>query len=166
MAKNPIYPENQRMTPESFRGYYESPIGLIRVTGTPEAIGSIKFVENHRDEPFSNSTVERAIEQLSEYFAGTRRVFDLPLVMPGTSFQRMVWQQLLKIPFGRTQSYQTIAKSIAHPRAVRAVGAANGKNPISIMVPCHRCIGSDGSLTGYGGGLWRKEWLLRHEGAR
>ena len=164
MAMNPIYPKKQRLTLISFCGYYESPIGLIKVTGTSEAISSIKFVENPRDEPLSNPTVKGAIEQLSEYFAGTRRVFDLPLVMPGTPFQRMVWQQLLKIPFGQTQSYQTIANAIAHPTAVRAVGAANGKNPISIIVPCHRCVGSDGSLTGYGGGLWRKEWLLRHEG--
>ena len=158
--------KKQRMNPESFCGYYESPIGLVKVLGTPEAISSIKFVENHRDEPLSNPTLERAIEQLSEYFDGTRHAFDLPLVMPGTPFQRAVWHELLQIPFGQTQSYQAIANAIAHPAAVRAVGAANGKNPISIIVPCHRCIGSDGSLTGYGGGLWRKGWLLRHEGAR
>jgi len=165
MAKMTIYSKNGRMISDSFYGYYESPIGLIKVIGAPEAISSLKFVENQLDEPFLNLTVERAIEQLGEYFAGTRRAFDLPLVMPGTPFQSMVWQQLLQIPFGQTQSYQAIANAISHPRAVRAVGAANGKNPISIFVPCHRCIGSDGSLTGYGGGLWRKEWLLRHEGA-
>jgi methylated-DNA-[protein]-cysteine S-methyltransferase len=105
-----------------------------------------------------------AIRQLSEYFAGSRRVFDLPLRMQGTLFQQRVWRQLAEIPYGTTWSYGELAKRIDNPSASRAVGLANGRNPISILVPCHRVIGADGSLTGYGGGLDRKRWLLAHEG--
>ncbi len=94
-----------------------------------------------------------------------RTTFDLPLDLRGTDFQKQVWTQLLTVPYGRTVSYQLIADAIGNPKAVRAVGAANGQNPISVIVPCHRIIGSDGQLVGYGGGLWRKEWLLKHEGA-
>jgi methylated-DNA-[protein]-cysteine S-methyltransferase len=150
--------------PQPFVGYYESPIGLIEIGGTPEGIASLYFVEQRRHEVALNTVVEAGIEQVGEYFHGTRRAFDLPIVLQGTEFQRLVWQQLLTIPFGSTASYQEIADGIARPQAVRAVGAANGQNPISIIVPCHRVIGSDKSLTGYGGGLWRKEWLLKYEG--
>jgi methylated-DNA-[protein]-cysteine S-methyltransferase len=149
---------------EAFCGYYESPIGLIEVGGTSEAITSLRFVEQRRPGLASNARVDEALRQVSEYFLGTRRLFDIPITLRGTDFQHLVWQQLLSIPFGLTVSYQEIANRIGNPRAVRAVGAANGKNPISIIVPCHRVIGRDGSLTGYGGGLWRKEWLLKHEG--
>jgi methylated-DNA-[protein]-cysteine S-methyltransferase len=103
--------------------------------------------------------------QLAEYFAGNRNDFDVPLSSAGTEFQRTVWAELQRIPFGVTISYGELAKRIDNPAAVRAVGLANGKNPISIIVPCHRVIGANGSLTGYGGGLPAKEWLLRHEGA-
>jgi methylated-DNA-[protein]-cysteine S-methyltransferase len=104
--------------------------------------------------------------QLAAYFAGDLRCFDLPLALDGTPFQRQVWQQLLSVGYGHTASYQAIAHAIDNPKAVRAVGAANGRNPVAIIVPCHRIIGSGArpKLTGYGGGLWRKEWLLRHEG--
>jgi methylated-DNA-[protein]-cysteine S-methyltransferase len=104
--------------------------------------------------------------QLAEYFAGTREVFDLPLAPHGTGFQQQVWRALLAIPFGETCSYRDIAQAIGRPAACRAVGAANGKNPIAIIVPCHRVIGADRSLTGYGGGLPAKRWLLSHEGAQ
>ena len=150
---------------ETCFGYLESPIGLIEVGGTPEGITSMVFVEERRPEVLPNGVVDAALEQLGQYLAGVRRAFDLPLVQRGTDFQRQVWQQLRTLPYGKTSSYQEIAQAIGKPRAVRAVGAANGRNPISIVVPCHRVIGSDGSLTGYGGGLWRKEWLLRHEGS-
>ena len=96
---------------------------------------------------------------------GARRTFGLTMALHGTPFQRQVWGQLIGIPYGETKTYQEIAHAIGRPFAVRAVGAANAKNPISIIVPCHRVIGSDGSLTGYGGGIWRKEWLLKHEGS-
>ena len=104
-------------------------------------------------------------EQLTEYFEKKRKVFDLPLVLPGTDFQRQVWQVLQTIPSGETRSYKQQAEAIGNPAAVRAVAKANGDNRISIIIPCHRVIGSDGKLTGYGGGLERKEWLLAHEGA-
>ena len=105
-----------------------------------------------------------AVRQLRDYFAGSRREFDLPLRLAGTDFQRRVWGGLTEIRYGETWSYGQLAKRIGNPKASRAVGLANGRNPISILVPCHRVIGADGSLTGYGGGLERKRWLLAHEG--
>jgi methylated-DNA-[protein]-cysteine S-methyltransferase len=144
--------------------YYPSPIGLIEVGGDT-AIRSLYFVDVRREGVESCPLVEEAIRQLTEYFAQERRDFDLPLEMDGTPFQRLVWEQLLTIPYGKTGSYMDIANALGNPKAIRAVGAANGQNPISIIVPCHRIIGSNGKLIGYGGGLWRKEWLLRHEGA-
>jgi methylated-DNA-[protein]-cysteine S-methyltransferase len=107
----------------------------------------------------------RASEQLAEYFIGTRTIFDLPLRPSGTAFQRQAWNALLDIPYGSTTSYGEQARRIGKPDAVRAIGAANGRNPIGIVIPCHRVIGANGSLTGYGGGLETKAWLLRHEGA-
>jgi methylated-DNA-[protein]-cysteine S-methyltransferase len=145
--------------------YYQSPIGLVEITGDAAGVHSLDFVEKPRHESLSNPNLEKAVKQLSGYFQGVRKKFDLPLVIQGTEFQQQVWRQLLKIPFGYFVTYQEVANAISRPRAVRAVGAANARNLISIFVPCHRVIGSDGSLTGYGGGLWRKEWLLRHEGA-
>jgi O-6-methylguanine DNA methyltransferase len=150
---------------ETCLGIYQSPIGLIEIKVTAGAIISLEFVEEVREEERLDPIVEEAIRQLSAYFDGTRRDFDLPISPQGTDFQRLVWQHLLDIPFGQIISYQDLAKAIGKPEAIRAVGAANGQNPISIVVPCHRVLGSDGSLTGYGGGLWRKEWLLKHEGA-
>jgi methylated-DNA-[protein]-cysteine S-methyltransferase len=104
------------------------------------------------------------IGQLGEYFLGKRRDFDLPMRLDGTEFQRGVWQVLTEIPYGVTWSYGQLARRIGNPNASRAVGLANGRNPVSILVPCHRVIGADGSLTGYGGGVERKRWLLAHEG--
>jgi methylated-DNA-[protein]-cysteine S-methyltransferase len=103
------------------------------------------------------------IRQLTEYFHGLRRIFDLPLDFQGTDFQRQVWSSLLSIPFGETRSYLDVARALGNPAAVRAVGAANGRNPISIIAPCHRVIGTNGGLTGFGGGLQAKAWLLAHE---
>lgn len=144
--------------------YYQSPIGVVEITGDTAGIYSLDFVESPRYVSAPSPILEEAQSQLSAYFEGALKRFDLPLVLQGTEFQQLVWRQVLKIPFGFFASYQEVATAISRPRATRAVGAANGKNPISIIVPCHRVIGSDGSLTGYGGGLWRKEWLLRHEG--
>ena len=112
------------------------------------------------------ATLAAAAEQLDEYFAGARTVFDLPLAPRGTPFQQRVWQALRGIPFGDTISYAELARRIETPRAVRAVGGANARNPLSIIVPCHRVVGMDGSLTGFGGGIERKRWLLGHEAAR
>ena len=145
--------------------FYRSPLGLIEITGSASGIQAVRF----RDDPPAidstcPDTLAPCVEQLHAYFEGTLTAFDLPLDLRGTPFQRRVWQALLAIPFGATRSYADIARALGDPNAVRAVGTANGRNPIAIIVPCHRVIGSDGSLTGYGGGLWRKEWLLAHEG--
>jgi methylated-DNA-[protein]-cysteine S-methyltransferase len=148
-----------------FYGYYESPIGTVEIGGSTDAITWLYFVERYRADVTSCPLVEQAVEQVAAYFMDGRTTFDLPLDLHGTDFQRQVWQQLLTIDYGQTVSYQSIADALGNPQVVRAVGAANGQNPISIIVPCHRVIGSNGQLTGYGGGLWRKEWLLKHEGA-
>ena len=149
---------------ETAYAYYDSPIGLIEIGGTMEQITSLFFVEERREDSESNDLCEEAVRQLTEYFEGSRRTFDLPILLEGTEFQKQVWRRLMDIPFGQTISYGDLARAIGKPSAVRAVGAANGRNPISIVVPCHRVIGNNGGLTGYGGGLPRKEWLLRHEG--
>lgn len=147
----------------TFYDYYRSPIGLVEVGGTEEAVTSLCFVDGSRTEYESHPTVSRGIRQVAEYFEGTRRRFDMDTLLSGTEFQEMVWRQVLKVPYGQTASYKEIAKAVGRPKAARAVGAANGRNPISLIIPCHRIIGKSGELTGYGGGLGRKEWLLRHE---
>jgi methylated-DNA-[protein]-cysteine S-methyltransferase len=149
---------------KSYYGLYKSPIGWIEIQGSKSEIFSLVFVDQPRQSYASCSCVDAAIRQISEYFVSTRRDFDLPLALHGTSFQHQVWEQVMSIPYGKTRSYQDIAYAIGRPKAIRAVGAANARNPLSIIVPCHRVIGSDGNLTGYGGGIWRKEWLLKHEG--
>ena len=144
--------------------YYDSPIGLIEIVGTSTTITELNFVDNRRQGSTSHPTVHQAKQQVAEYFEGARREFDLRLDMRGTEFQKLVWQRLQIVPYGHTASYQDIAKGIGRPAAVRAVGAANGRNPVAIIVPCHRIIGKNGHLVGYGSGIWRKEWLLKHEG--
>ena len=144
--------------------YYESPIGLIEIGGTASAITSLNFVNVQRERFETHPIVDEVVRQIAEYFAKKRREFEIDISFAGTDFQKQVWRQLLRVPYGNLASYQNIATSVERPRAVRAVGAANGRNPISIIVPCHRIIGSNGKLVGYGGGLWRKEWLLKHEG--
>jgi methylated-DNA-[protein]-cysteine S-methyltransferase len=146
------------------RTYYQSPIGLIEIAGTEEAIQAVDFVEKAGEASAEIPLLLRTcLRQIEEYFQGKRREFQLLLRLEGTDFQKKVWQELIKIPYGKTASYGEIAKAIGNEKAVRAVGQANHRNPIAIVIPCHRVIGHDGSLTGYGGGLWRKEWLLRHE---
>ena len=145
--------------------YVQSPIGLIEIAGTADAITDLNFVDKRQKaDSHSNAVLYEAAEQLREYLNGVRKEFTVPLELKGTEFQKKVWQALLTVGYGNKVTYKYIAEVVGNPKAVRAVGAANGKNPISIIVPCHRIIGSDGSLTGYGGGIWRKEWLLRHEG--
>lgn len=144
--------------------HLETPIGLLAVSEAGGAIIRADFIARSGRRREGESPVLRAcLDQLREYFDGRRRAFDVPLDLRGTDFQRRVWGALLQVPFGRTSTYARVAASIGRPKAVRAVGAANGRNPISIIVPCHRILGSSGDLVGYGGGLWRKEWLLRHE---
>ena len=144
--------------------YCDSPIGLIEIAGTSTAVIALNFVAERCREVASHSLVAGAVRQLDEYFDGKRRTFNIEMALEGTEFQQQVWQQLQTVPYGCVASYQDIARGVGRPAAVRAVGAANGRNPIAIMVPCHRIIGKNGHLVGYGSGLWRKEWLLKHEG--
>ena len=140
-----------------------SPVGILEISGSNLGIRSILFI-NEKSEPTSIPVIlEECVKQLNEYFAGTRRNFELLLDPVGTDFQLSVWQQLQTIPFGKTISYLELARLTGSEFNTRAVGNANGKNKINIVVPCHRVIGSSGKLTGYGGGLWRKEILLKHE---
>ncbi|MBN1220458.1 MAG: methylated-DNA--[protein]-cysteine S-methyltransferase [Anaerolineae bacterium] len=147
--------------------YYSSEIGWLEIVGTVKGIKSVLFVERNAAgdvEPVDLPPVmAEAVTQLDEYFRGERKEFSLKLAPEGTDFQQKVWAQLAKIPYGETASYLNVARAIGDPKAIRAVGAANGQNPIAIIIPCHRVVGSDGKLTGYGGGVWRKEWLLNHE---
>lgn len=141
-----------------------SPVGTLTLAATDAGLCRADFTPDDAPDPAVPPALRPVAEQLAEYFAGTRRVFDLPLDLQGTDFHRSVWRALLDIPFGVTRSYADIAEAIGNPKAVRAVGLANGRNPVSIVVPCHRVIGADGSLTGYGGGVDRKRALLAHEG--
>lgn len=143
---------------------YNSPIGLVEITGTERSIASVYFADEKRGSGFSsNDYLENCALQLDEYFNGKRKEFDLQLEPEGTEFQKKVWNELLRIPFGITVSYLDLSRKLGDEKAIRAVANANGQNKIPIVIPCHRVIGSDGSLTGYGGGLWRKKWLLEHE---
>nr|WP_269814682.1 methylated-DNA--[protein]-cysteine S-methyltransferase [Bowmanella yangjiangensis] len=143
--------------------YMPSPIGLMELCAVEQGLQAITFVDAQTQAETDTPILKKAAEQLAEYFDGRRQDFDLPLAARGTAFQQQVWHALVSIPFGQTGSYLDIARKIGNPAAVRAVGAANGKNPLSIVVPCHRIIGSNGNLTGYAGGLERKAWLLQHE---
>lgn len=148
-----------------YRTFYKSPIGKIEITGTDKEICSVNFVEGKKAGRATglSPAVKKCINQLDEYFNGKRQIFELMLKLSGTDFQKAVWLTLLGIGYGETASYQDIAKSVGRPTAVRAVGNTNRLNPIGIIIPCHRIIGASGALVGYGGGLWRKKWLLEHE---
>jgi len=145
-----------------FRGYYQSPIGLMEIQASDKAITAIRFCEERGAEN-PNAVIRECITQLDEYFSGKRKDFQLNLAPKGSAFSRKVWGALCSIPFGETRSYQQIAAATGNEKACRAVGNANRNNPIPILIPCHRVIGKGGTLTGYNGGLWRKEWLLKHE---
>ena len=150
----------------------ESPIGQIALYADESALLGLAFEEDRHPRDWSGALAKAtavlldAERQLQEYFGGGRKSFDLPLRPEGTEFQQRVWRQLMQIPFGETLSYLELARRIGNAKAVRAVGMANGRNPIGLIIPCHRVIGSNGDLIGYGGGLPRKEYLLKHEGAR
>ncbi|PSW10898.1 cysteine methyltransferase [Photobacterium rosenbergii] len=140
-----------------------TPIGWLNVLASDNAITAIEFAADPKTQQQPSATTELCCQQLNEYFNGQREQFDIALDMAGTTFQKTVWQALNGIEYGETCSYGDIANHIGNPKAVRAVGAANGKNPVPIIVPCHRVIGSSGKLTGYAGGLDIKVWLLEHE---
>jgi methylated-DNA-[protein]-cysteine S-methyltransferase len=146
-------------------GFLQTEVGWIRASGTESAITAVEFLEAEPKQrrPVANECVRECIRQLEEYFRGKRADFELPLAWSGTPFQEGVWKALCEIPFGTTVSYAEIARRTGNARAVRAVGNANSKNRIAVVVPCHRVIASDGRPAGYAGGVWRKEWLLEHE---
>lgn len=152
---------------------YKSPVGLLRISQHAEAICEVSFIKAG-DQPVNDITagtgniplsriLRDCMEQLDRYFNGTLTTFDLKLQQQGTEFQQKVWRELMNIRFGKTTSYLALSKNLGDVKAIRAVGTANGKNNIAIIVPCHRVIGSNGDLVGYAGELWRKKWLLGHE---
>ena len=154
---------------EQYLTYYQSPVGLIRISGTETYIREIHFIDNvelshldHHKKRYSPILIH-CVEQLIEYFHGERRVFEFPVHQEGTVFQKRVWDELIGIPYGKTISYLELSRRLGDTRAIRAAASANGKNNIAIAVPCHRVIGSRNDLVGYGGGIWRKKWLLDHE---
>ena len=142
---------------------FETPIGFIHVEANDSGICSIDFHDLPEVEANASLLTNAAIKQLSVYFAGEIQEFSVPLAPNGTTFELEVWNELSKVPYGETCSYLDIANRMNNPKAIRAVGRANGANPIAIVIPCHRVVGADGSLVGYSGGLWRKRWLLDHE---
>jgi methylated-DNA-[protein]-cysteine S-methyltransferase len=154
------------------RRTYEAPFGVLTVVGSELGIRFVMFANDAHPKPLEqlqisdtdiHDSVNVAITQLEEYFDGSRRSFDLPLDLRGTEFQVEAWNALAEIPYGHTASYGQQAASIGRPKAVRAIGGANGRNPVAIVLPCHRIVGADGSLTGFGGGIEVKKWLLDHE---
>lgn len=141
----------------------KTPIGYAEFQGDAEGLASVTVFDNEKPIGTIPEALEDAVYQFKEYFEGKRKTFDLKLNPQGTDFQKKVWQALLEIPYGKTVSYLELSKTLGDVKAIRAVAAANGKNPLWIIVPCHRVIGSNGDLTGYAGGLHRKKWLLEHE---
>ena len=139
------------------------PLGIATIKGDENGIAVIAIADEGEISKVIPLVLQNAVTQLQEYFDGKRTHFDFQLNPVGTEFQQKVWKGLCEIPFGKTMSYLELAKQLGDVKAIRAVASANGKNPLWIVVPCHRVIGTDGSLTGYAGGLWRKKWLLEHE---
>ena len=143
--------------------FIQSPLGITKIVGDENGVSIISILEQGEPSKKIPKQLEKAVTQLNEYFEGQRQNFDFTMNPKGTDFQQKVWQELRNIPFGKTVSYLDLSKKLGDVKAIRAVASANGKNPLWIVVPCHRVIGTDGSLTGYAGGLWRKKWLLEHE---
>ena len=143
--------------------FIKTPLGIAKIVGDEEGISIISIISEGELSITIPNELQEAVSQLQDYFSGKRNYFSFKLNPKGTDFQQKVWQELLKIPFGKTISYLDLAKKLGDVKVIRAAASANGKNPLWIVVPCHRVIGTDGSLTGYAGGLWRKKWLLEHE---
>ena len=144
--------------------YYPSPIGILKIEATDSGIVAVNFVSSQDEAESVNSITQDCQQQLQEYFSGERKVFNLPLRPKGTDFQQRVWAELQNIPFGKVASYLEMAKRLGDEKVIRAAAAANGKNPVAIIIPCHRVIGANGDLVGYAGGLDKKKLLLQHEG--
>ena len=147
------------------RFYYSSPVGELAVESEDEKIITLGFLKDSKREEIQTPVIDQCISELEEYFFNGRKFFSFEMDLIGTEFQVKVWNELLNIPFGKTISYEELAIRVGNIKSIRAVGLANGQNPIAIVVPCHRVIGKSGDLVGYGGGLDRKIWLLQHEGA-
>ena len=145
--------------------YFASPVGDLLIESEEDRITTINFLKSSRLEEHRTPVIDQCIRELEEYFFEGRKFFTFDLKISGSEFQTRVWNELLTIPYGRTISYLDLATQIGDVKSIRAVGLANGQNPIAIVVPCHRVIGKNGDLIGYGGGLDKKEWLLHHEGA-
>ncbi len=143
--------------------YFKTPLGIAKIIGDENGISVISIADEGTVSNTIPEILQQAVSQLNEYFEGKRIYFDFKMNPSGTEFQQKVWKTLVEIPFGKTCSYMDLSKKLGDVKAIRAVASANGKNPLWIAVPCHRVIGTDGSLTGYAGGLWRKKWLLEHE---
>ena len=143
--------------------FIQSPLGITKIVGDENGISIISVLSEGQITKKIPENLKECVSQLQEYFDGNRNHFDFKMNPQGTDFQQKVWQELLNIPFGKTMSYLDLSKKLGDVKAIRAVASANGRNPLWIVVPCHRVIGTDGSLTGYAGGLWRKKWLLEHE---
>ena len=144
--------------------YIKTPLGIARIVGNQEGISEVSVLEEKLPVTENPSQVLMGcIQQLNEYFSGERKRFTIRLNPAGTAFQKKVWEELLTIPYGKTSTYMKQTMKLGDKKAIRAVASANGKNPIWVIVPCHRVVGKDGALTGYAGGLWRKKWLLEHE---
>ena len=144
--------------------YYKTPIGTAKIVGDENGISAVTVIDDDLETSIEIPKIlQDCVQQLTEYFNGSRSKFDLKLNPQGTDFQKKVWKELLNVPFGKTRTYLEQTKQLGDVKAIRAVASANGKNPIWIIIPCHRIIGSDGSLTGYAGGIRRKKWLLEHE---
>ncbi len=144
--------------------YHKTPIGIAKIIGNVKGIIAVTVMDESVEIPEEiPACLQDCVQQLDEYFKGARTDFDLKLNPLGTDFQQKVWKELLKVPYGKTATYLEQSKKMGIVKAIRAVASANGKNPLWILIPCHRIIGSDGSLTGYAGGIWRKKWLLEHE---
>jgi len=143
--------------------FIESPLGIAKIVGDENGISEISVLSEGEKTAKIPKNLQQCVSQLREYFDGQRQEFNFKINPQGTEFQQKVWQELFNIPFGKTMSYLDLSKKLGDVKAIRAVASANGRNPLWIVVPCHRVIGTDGSLTGYAGGLWRKKWLLEHE---
>jgi len=146
-----------------YYGYYESPIGNLRIVVEENSLVALDFMEDEKKQSDEHVYINEVKKQLDEYFKGKRKLFDLKIKINGTDFQSKVWNELIKIPYGETISYKELATRIRNDKACRAVGNANNKNKISIVIPCHRVVGSNQKLVGYAGGIEKKKWLINHE---
>ena len=151
---------------DSYSGYIHNELGFINIEADSDKILSVCFSDTEPEAEIPNQIIEECKTQLLEYFSGSRKIFSIPLDLEGTEFQINVWNELMKIPFGEVITYSKLAYRMGDIKKIRAVGMANSKNPVGIIIPCHRVVGKNGKLVGYGGGLWRKKWLLDFESGR